>query len=146
MCTHRINTLLLVTLLCVGVSAATASDLEVSNAWVRVIPGGAPAGGYFDLRNNGRTGVQLVGASSPAFGQVMLHQSVIEQGQNRMSHVAKLDVAPASAITFSPGGYHLMMLQPVGKLTMGEKIPVTLQFAGGNHVTAQFDVRGPGGK
>jgi copper(I)-binding protein len=52
-----------------------------------------------------------------------------------------VDVAPGSMVSFAPGGYHLMCMDSKPMLKPGSKVPVTLQFAGGASLTAQFDVR-----
>ena len=125
---------------------ALASDLDVSGAWIRLLPGDVPAAGYFELRNRGTAAAELTGATSSAFAEVMLHRTSTEAGQSRMMHVEKIDIAPGRSVAFTPGGYHLMMMEPRQKLSVGTKVPVTLQFAGGEKVTAQFEVRGPAGK
>lgn len=124
---------------------AHAAGFRLDDAWVRALPGGAPAGGYFLLRNDGTKAVELTAASSPAFGQVMLHQSVQSGGVARMRDVHAVTVPAGGAVNFTPGGYHLMLMAPARKIVRGEKIPVTLKFADGRAVTAQFEVRGPDG-
>ena len=125
---------------------AYAAGFRVDNAWVRDLPGGAPAGGYFLLRNDGTKAAELTAASSPAFGQVMLHQSVQSGGVASMRDVHGVNVPPGGAVNFTPGGYHLMLMTPARKIIRGEKIPITLKFADGQAVTAQFEVRGPDGR
>jgi len=127
-------------------AVASAAELQVSNAWIRLLPGGVPAGGYFDLRNDGKTVVQLTGASSSSFGDIMVHESLTEKGQSQMRHIDVLELPPGRTLTFKPGSYHLMLMQPARKLNVGDKIPMTLEFANGERVTTQFEVRGPGGK
>ena len=127
-------------------SMAMAADLQVTNAWIRLLSGGAPAGGYFELRNDGGARVELIGAKSNAFGDIMLDESLTEKGQSQMRHVDALELLPGKKLTFKPGSYHLMMVQPARKLTAGEKIPIILVFADGKEITAQFEVRGPSGK
>ena len=127
-------------------SMAMAADLQVTNAWIRLLPGGAPAGGYFEIRNDGGARVELIGSKSKDFGDIMLHESFTERGQSQMRHVDALELPPGKKLIFKPGSYHLMMVQPARKLAVGEKIPIILVFADGKEITAQFDVRGPSGK
>jgi copper(I)-binding protein len=135
--------LLLFTLL--AFPARAANDV-VNDGWVRVVPGGAPAAGYFLLRNGGGAAEYLTGASSPAFGEVMLHRTVESGGVSKMMHTDRVEVPAGGAVMFKPGGYHLMMMAPKRKLAPGERVPVTLRFADGHTVTADFDVKGPTGK
>jgi copper(I)-binding protein len=125
---------------------AHAADIEISNGWVRLLPAGVPAAGYFDLRNKSKVPIRLVGASSPAFGTVMLHRSIEDKGRSTMLHLDEIDVPAQGRIVFKPGDYHLMLLQPTRALEPGGRIPVTLQFATGEKVTTQFELRGPSGK
>jgi copper(I)-binding protein len=125
---------------------AHAAGFRVDDAWVRDLPGGVPAAGYFLLRNDEAKAAELTGASSPAFGHVMLHQSVQSGGVARMREVHAVAVPAGGAVNFTPGGYHLMLMAPTRKIVRGEKIPITLKFADGQAVTAQFEVRGADGR
>ena len=127
-------------------ASAWAADLNVSNAWIRVLPGGAPAGGYFLLRNDGRQPVVLVGARSAAFGLVMMHKTAEEGGVSRMLPVERVEVPAGGKIAFAPGSFHLMLMQPTRKVAAGDRIQITLEFAGGQKLTTEFQVRGPSGK
>lgn len=131
------------TLLSVGTWAA---DLNVSDAWIRVLPGGAPAGGYFILHNGARKPVVLVSARSVAFGHVMMHKTAEEGGLSRMRPVERVEVPAGGKVTFAPGGFHLMLMQPNRKVTVGDRIEITLEFVGGQKLATEFQVRGPTGK
>ena len=126
--------------------AAWAADLRVTDAWIRLLPGAAPAGGYFVLHNGTAQPAVLVGAASDAFGQVMMHKTTEERGVTRMVHLERIDVAAGGKLAFAPGGYHLMLMQPSRKFSAGERIRFTLEFAGGRKLAAHFEVRGPAGK
>ena len=126
--------------------SAWAVDLRVEEAWIRMLPGGTPAGGYFVLHNDARQPAVLVSTTSPAFGQVMMHKTTEEGGVSRMLHVDSVDVPTGGKVVFAPGGYHLMLMQPTRKLAPGERIPITLEFLDGRRVAAEFKIRGPAGK
>ena len=127
-------------------SGVGAAELEVSNAWIRLIPGGVPAGGYFTLRNGTNQPAVLVRASSSAFGGVMMHRTTEEKGRSRMLPVDSIEVPVRGSLAFSPGGYHLMLFNPSRNVAVGDRVLITLEFADGHKITAQFDVRGPAGK
>jgi copper(I)-binding protein len=128
-------------LMLIIVSEAQAAELTVSNAWIRALPPSVPSGGYFTLHNGGKKSVSLTGAQSPACGMLMLHKSENHGGMGGMAMLETVDVAPGSMVSFAPGGYHLMCMDSKPMLKPGSKVPVTLQFAGGASLTAQFDVR-----
>jgi len=113
---------------------------------MRFIIKARPAAGYMTLRNEGDKAVTLTGASSPACGMLMLHQSKEKKGVETMRDTASVPVPPHGTASFAPGGYHLMCMQPQANMKVGASVPVTLTFTNGQTVTAQFPVKGPGGK
>ena len=125
-------------------SAAAAPGVTVTDAWLRALPGGLPAGGYFTLHNPTAKTLTLQSASSPACGMLMLHKSETMSGMASMDNVVSIDVKPGATLQFSPGGYHLMCMEP--KLKLGDKISVTLHFADGTKVQSDFAVRGANGR
>jgi len=125
-------------------SATAAPGVTVSDAWMRALPGGLPAGGYFTLRNKTSKTLTLQSASSPACGMLMLHKSETMSGMASMANVDSIDVKPGGTLDFSPGGYHLMCMKPA--LKPGDKVRVTLHFSGGMKVESDFAVRGANGR
>ncbi|MPZ47437.1 MAG: copper chaperone PCu(A)C [Betaproteobacteria bacterium] len=137
---------ILVVCLSLLAAVASAGSLRLSDGWIRLLPAGVPAAGYFALRNAGRAPAQLVAATSPAFGEVMLHKSTEEKGRSTMVHLDKVEVPAGGEVVFKPGSYHLMLIKPTRALRIGEKVSVTFEFANGEKITEQFEVRGPSGK
>lgn len=134
-------------LLTVAATAPAApSGLAVSDAWFRSLPGTLPAGGYFTLRNTGNAKAVLTGAESPACGMLMLHRSENKGGMAGMDMVGAVDVPPGGSVSFTPGSYHLMCMDPKAGMKPGGSVPVTLRFQGGGQVMAQFDVRNATGR
>ena len=118
----------------------------VGNGWIRLLPAGLPAAGYFDLHNGGDKTISLTGAGSPACGMLMLHRSENVGGTMRMDDVSSVEVAPGATLKFAPGGYHLMCMDPSPALKPGARVAVTLSFVDGTKVTSEFSVRGAAGK
>jgi periplasmic copper chaperone A len=123
--------------------AQPASAVLVKDAWVRWLPGGLPAGGYVTLVNTSDQSMSLVGASCPDYGAVSLHRSRTVAGTSRMMPVDKITIAAHSSLQFASQGYHLMLEQPNKTMQPGDRIPVTLSFAGGAALTVQFELRRP---
>ncbi|MGA7985218.1 MAG: copper chaperone PCu(A)C [Burkholderiales bacterium] len=121
--------------------AHAAGGAAVSGAWLRYIPGGAPAAGYFTLTNRGDKPLSLVGAECPDFGMVMIHRTIERGGISTMRPVHELAVAPGKSVAFAPGGYHLMLIRPKHPLVPGGRLPITLRFADGSSLAVEFIVK-----
>jgi hypothetical protein len=127
-------------------AASAAPSVTVSDAWMRALPGKLPAAGYFTLHNGGGKEIVLTGASAAACGMLMLHRSDTAGGMARMSDMADVAIAPGKSVSFAPGGYHLMCMDPSPELKPGALVPVTLVFGDGTRLTAAFAVRGANGR
>jgi copper(I)-binding protein len=125
---------------------AAETGVTLQDGWIRVLLPERPAAAYFTLRNDTAAERALVGARSPACGSLMLHQSVTQGGMDRMMMVARVPVPAHGTLSFAPGGYHLMCMQPRASLAPGGRAPVTLLFGDGGSVTADFAVRGATGR
>jgi periplasmic copper chaperone A len=128
-------------------AAAPAADgITIEKPWMRLIIKARPAAGYFTLKNDTDTPVTLTGASSLACGMLMLHESKEVNGVEKMLPVKSIAVPAHGTLKFSPGHYHLMCMSPQSTMAIGHTVQVTLKFAGGKSMTADFPVKGPGGK
>ena len=162
----KLHTLLATTLICsagllglglapaaraAGETAANATPhaadtLSISNGWVRWLPNGLPQAGYLTLTNNGDQPVDLLGASSPDFGDVMLHQSIGSGSTMRMVMVDKLTIPAHGKVDISPGGYHLMLMTATHPVAPGGTVQMVLKFSNGKTLTTALPVRSAGGQ
>ena len=138
--------IIIVVALCTFGAPTIAADVAVSGAWFRALPSGQPAGGYFTMKNGGPAPVQLVAAESAACGMLMLHQTVSNNGTSRMEDVKNVTVPADGTVSFEPGGYHLMCMNPGSAMTPGKSVPVTLLFSDGSKVRVDFAVKNAAGK
>ena len=127
-------------------AASGPSPVSLSDGWVRLLPGGLPAAGYFTVKNTGTAKLALTGADTPACGMLMLHKSDDKGGMSSMEDVKSVDLPGGGTLKFAPGGYHLMCMDPKPSLKLGASVPVTLSFTGAPPLTAQFEVRNAAGK
>lgn len=140
--TLRTLPLLLAGLLCAGGAHAGQADrVRATDGWVRVLPGSLPAGGYVTLHNDGDRPAVLQGASSPAYGSVMLHESSTATGMGRMRMVERLEIPAHGQVALAPGGFHFMLMEPAKPVQPGESVALTLRFADGSSLPAIFTAR-----
>jgi copper(I)-binding protein len=116
-------------------------DIQVKDAWIRWLPANVPGGGYMTLINTGSAARVLIGASSPDYGEVSIHQTRSRNGMHEMTPVASIELRPRIPVRFAEGGYHLMLQQPRRSLKPGDRVLVTLRFAQGPPVEVPFEVR-----
>ena len=125
-----------------SVQAAQADHVTADHAWIRLLPGDLPAGGYVTLQNNGSIAATLISAHSEAYASVMIHQSVQEvDGTSRMTMVDHLTIPAHSKVSLAPASYHLMLQQAAHALKVGDDIDITLDFSDGSRLHVRFLVR-----
>lgn len=125
-----------------GLHATTAAaQVHASQAWVRVLPGALPAGAYVTLRNDGDQAVELTGAKSAAYAEVMLHQSAMSGGMSHMSEVESLTIGAHGQAVLAPAGYHLMLMHAVAPVVPGTRVRLTLEFSDGSSLPVDFLAR-----
>jgi len=125
-------------------SAASFPDetLTVSNAWVREAPPKAEVNAaYLTIHNQTNQAHKLVGASSPQFQKIELHEMKMVNGQARMQRLEKLAIEAHGSVELNPGGYHLMLIKPLQPLTAGGTVELVLQFDDAPQITVQAPIR-----
>ena len=117
------------------------STIMVSSAWAGEAPPTMPMNaGYFTLANHSHKAIELVAASSPAYGSIEIHQSQLKKGIASMRMLDSLTIAPHQQVVFEPGGLHLMMHNPKTVMSAGDLFPVQLRFTEGETVDFQMQV------
>jgi periplasmic copper chaperone A len=120
---------------------AASPEVAVTDGRMQVLIASRPAAGYFTVHNNGAQSLSLVGAQAPDCSSVMLHHSSEQGGMARMEMIDSVLVPPHGSVSFQPGGYHLMCMDPSGALLTGSGTEtVTLKFADGGTTQAPFTI------
>ncbi|XOZ35134.1 copper chaperone PCu(A)C [Halomonadaceae bacterium KBTZ08] len=138
--------LLLMAWLAVIPVSADTGQLRVERAWSRATPPGIERGaGYMTLHNGGDQARTLVGAHADWAQQIQIHESRESDGQMQMQAVNNgLRLAPGETVELAPMGLHLMLMGLDGPLTEGNQRALTLEFANGETLDTQLEVRPPG--
>jgi periplasmic copper chaperone A len=121
--------------------ATQAQAAKIKVAWVRWLPGGVPLAGYAPLANLSDQSIVLTSATSAAFHDVSLHQTVQAGGTVRMSPLDRIAIAPHAVLDFEARGIHLMLMQPRATLDPNSAVSILLHFADGSSLTVPFQVR-----
>lgn len=119
---------------------ATTPVVQVERPWIRWLPANLPVAGYATIVNHGGTALRLVGASSPDYASVMLMQSRLAAGNSSMAPVSHLNVPAHGDAQFAPSDYHIMLSHATQPIEPGDKVLITLRFAGDQSVQAEFPV------
>ena len=114
----------------------------VSDGWVRLMPNDMPMhAGFGRIDNRCSKPATIVSASSPAYGEVELHETRMVDGVSKMRELTELRIAPDKAAVLQPGGLHLMLMQPKAKLQPGSKVAIQFTLSDGRSVLGEFQVR-----
>ena len=100
----------------------TASDVTI----LAPLPGQGAGVAYLSLVNESDEAIVLTLVSSPDFAIVEMHATLIDGGIAEMHSVDSISIAAQSAVDFSVGGRHLMLMEPVRGYAPGDD--VTLEF------------------
>jgi copper(I)-binding protein len=137
---------MLALLFAAGATQAAARECApaMKDGWVRLPPATMPMmAGFGRIANPCPTPVVIVSVSSPAFGEVSLHETRIVDGVSRMRELEQLRITPDGAATFKPGGMHLMLMQPRAPLKEGSKVVVVFKLQDGRELLSELVVRKP---
>ena len=119
-----------------------AETVTIDNGWIREAPPAAKVlAGFMTLQNGADAAVAVTGAESPAFERVEIHRTMMRKGMASMAHQESVEVPPHGRMEFSPGGYHLMLINPSRPLRAGDSVIISLHFKSGKSVSAPFSVR-----
>ena len=100
-----------------------------------------PAAGYLVI-TGGSQADALLGATSPAAGTVELHETSMDSsGMTGMHPISRLEIPAAATVTLQPGGYHLMLMEPTGEITVGSTVQLELTFEKAGKITVQAEVK-----
>ena len=122
---HRI----LIAILCFIPMLTEAGEIAIEHAWIREAPPGMRVlAGYLTVHNRGDSAVRITEFASVHFKHIEMHQSVIQNGVARMQHQACLRVEPGQSQVLAPGGYHLMLFNPIKALKAGDTVSLSMHY------------------
>ncbi len=130
-------------LIAASLSAAPVfADVTVVAPWARAsILASRPGAAYLSLQAD--TPDTLVSISTPVADRAMIHAVDSDaDGIVRMGALKVLPLAAGEAVTFAPGGMHIMLMGLTEKLVEGESFPLVLTFETVGEVTIEVPILG----
>ncbi len=85
-----------------------ATHLEVA----KPVPGMTMSAAYLSLTNNTDRTITITAISSPQFGAIEMHESMLIEGVAKMRRIAELEISAGVTENFERGGKHLMLMRP----------------------------------
>ncbi len=121
---------------------AAADNLQITDAWIKNLPMAVPVrAGYMHIFNNQSLEITIVSLESKSFESIEIHQSLEIDGMMSMRPVDTLPIPAGGSLELAPGGFHLMMMNPLEQLIPGKKITVTLHYQDKKTQTIEMEVR-----
>ena len=85
-----------------------ASNVEIT----KPMPGRHMSAGFFVLTNNTDTDIRITSVTSPQFGAVEIHETIVVDNVYRMREMEALIVPARGSVTLQRAGKHLMLMRP----------------------------------
>lgn len=124
-------------------AAQSAGQVQVTQAWARATPGKSTIGAAY-ATVTAPAGDRLVAAATPVAGVAEIHQHTMENGIMKMRQVDAVPLPAGQAVTLSPGGYHIMLMDLKAPLVAGQSFPLTLTFEKAGTIETKVMVGGVG--
>lgn len=156
---------------CSGGQSGPGGGIQVKDAWVRAMQGGAMNGNmgggmatpsamsgahgsgmtsdlgnsaaYMILVNSSPQADRLLRVESDVANAIELHLSEMKNDVMTMHPVEAIDIPAGGQAELKPGGYHIMLIGLKRELKPGEKVTFKLVFEKAAALTVEAEVRAP---
>lgn len=118
------------------------ATLNVADAWAR--PAIGPNGAVYLTIDGGPADIALSGASasSDIAATVEIHQTVVrDDGTMGMTQMSRVEIPAESTVMMVPGGLHVMLIDIVEPLEVGDTFDMMLVFDDGTELATTVEVR-----
>jgi copper(I)-binding protein len=132
--------LLIVSLSGAAGTLAQAEDIHLAAAQARPTSPGAAGVVYVTVMNHGTADDTLTGVETPVADTASMHRTSNENGVMKMMPVTALPVPANGAVSFEPGGLHIMLEGLRQPLKLGDSFPITLTFKNAGSVKTTVNV------
>lgn len=122
-----------------------AEHAKIENAWARATFALAKTGAaYMTLKNISDRELLLVSVSvsDSVANDAQLHHTIMEDDFMSMQELDEgVIIKASSAVAFTPGGKHIMLMGLTGPLTAGESLELTFKFEDNSTLAHTFIIK-----
>lgn len=106
------------------------SPLHINHARVNPIFSGMPVTAvYFIAHNRGKETIRLIAVEGSISDRIEIHEHRMDNGLMKMQEVAGgIELPAGKMVKFTPGGYHIMIMNLDQAISEGDEIELTLIF------------------
>jgi copper(I)-binding protein len=122
-----------------GTVGGNRGDLRVRGAYIPAETSPDVAAAYFSVTNTSGSADRLLSVSTPE-ATATLHENVTNGALGSMREVADLVIPAHATVALSPGGRHVMLMNPSHLLRENERVPLTVTFARAGALTLDVPV------
>ena len=123
-----------------GMSLQVSAQTVVDDAWVRATVAGQPSTGAF-MHITSSTDSKLVEVRSPVAKTVQIHESKMANDVMSMQPVSSVALPAGKSVAIEPEGYHVMLIDLVGQIKVGDQVPLTLIVEDSKGVKESIEVK-----
>ncbi|QVW26308.1 copper chaperone PCu(A)C [Pseudomonas hormoni] len=114
-----------------GTALQVSAQTQVDDAWVRATVAGQQATGAF-MTVTASSDSKLLSVQTPVAKIVQIHESTMKNDVMSMQPVEFVALPAGKAVTLDPHSYHVMLIDLVGQVKEGDKVPLTLTVENAN--------------
>lgn len=121
---------------------ADTSGLKFVDAWLKQLPPVVPVrAGYMQIRNPTKQNHEIIAIQSDAFERVEMHESRMQDGMMTMNQLNSLPLPAGGLVELKPGGKHLMLMNPMQSLQVGDRVDLVITFEDESSQRVSLEVR-----
>ncbi|MGF1704889.1 copper chaperone PCu(A)C [Enterovibrio baiacu] len=123
-------------------SLSAFASVDIHDAYARAMPPSAPnSAAFMTIENSTNNDISLISATSPAAGNVELHNHVMHDGMMKMRQVKEIDVPANGKVVLEPGGLHVMFFDLTSPMKEGDEVSLSLMFSDGSKINQNIPVK-----
>ena len=125
-------------------ACAAPTDLSIEEPWARPGFQGDNSAVYLVINNTTDQGDGLIGASSYVANVTEIHLSKMDaEGTMSMERQDLVGIPAGETVNLEPGGLHVMLMNLVNDLNVGDRFELILEFQRAGDVVVEVEVKQP---
>ena len=121
-----------------GCSGESGPPVEVSDVRIYApLPGSSMSAAYLAIANNTSEPLVISEIASPQYTSAELHETTLSGDVYRMRQLPTLTIPPGGATELREGAQHIMLMEPIGELALGDPITLFIRDSSGGELVVR---------